>query len=128
MLSTLSHHAVTPVPTGLMTAAVDFLNVVRPASSTVEFDIVALARRLRFDATTALALAARVRATANMFADDRWVSVRRLRFMVCADDALTFEIVVMEFMAVAPLDAALTFDVDALLRKLLAALPSHGCC
>lgn len=128
MLSTASNLAVAPVPTGLMTAAVDFINAVRPAPSSVEFDVTALALRLRFDTTTARALAARVRAAASMFADDRWASVRRLRASVSADDALMFELVVIEFIAAAPLDDAHTFDVDLLLRKLLAVLPSHGRC
>lgn len=121
-----NHLHIAPVPTGLLTAAIYFINACRPEPQLVQTAVMALALRLDYDSTTAAALATRVTATARMFADPRWPSVRQWNYSGDAVDRAQYEAVVQQFIASAPLDAHLAFDVGALQRMLLAALPPHG--
>jgi len=122
-----SHRSlVAPVPTGLLTAAIDFINVCRPEPQLVETTVMAFAERLNYDQITAIALATRVRATAGMFADPRWPSIRRLGCVGDTGDRARFEAVVQLFIASSPLKSNRTFDVGELRRILLDALPPHG--
>lgn len=127
IVSSPSEH-VAAVPTGLLTAAIDFINVCKPAPQLVQIAVMALARRLAYDQITAVALAARVSATARMFADPHWPSVRQLGCAGEVADRARFEAVVQQFIASAPLDTQLSFDVRTLQLMLLAALPQHGNC
>ena len=125
IVSSPSEH-VAAGPIGLLSAAIDFINACRPEPQLVETAVMALARRLDYDQITAAALATRVRATARMFADPRWPSMRQLGCVGGIENRARFEAVVQHFIASVPLDASLDFKVSALQRKLLAVLSPHG--
>lgn len=60
------------VPVGLLTAAIDIINVAKPEPQNVEPLITSMARRFNYDHKTVLALMERIRATARMFAHPVW--------------------------------------------------------
>jgi hypothetical protein len=116
----------TTVPTALLIAAIDYVNHLRPAPRDIDTAVVSLALRLAYDDKTAMALSVRVRATARMFAYPLWPVVRALGHAVGQDMRGSFEDIVQRFIATAPLDAALEFEVESLQRILLAELPVQG--
>jgi hypothetical protein len=114
------------LPPYLLAAAIDYINHTRPKPSCVGETLTTFALRLGYDATTAVVLAARVRATARMFAGPHWPSVRRLVKSADSAEATLFDIVVQRFIATEPLDANLAFDTQRLLAALLSVLPHKG--
>lgn len=128
-MHTLAESSTTaPVPTGLLVAAIDYINVVRPAPPLIETMVTAFALRLDYDHATASALAIRIRATARMLADARWPSMRQIGLIGDAMQRARFEAVVQQFIACHSLEASFAFDLGALQKALLAALPHHGQC
>lgn len=116
------------VPVGLLTAAIDFINVVKPAPRDVDRLVTGLVLRLDYDGRTASALVTRIHATARMFANPRWPSIRRLGQGLPAEHRHEFEATVQRFIAASPLDTGSAFDLAALRADLIMALPASGSC
>ncbi len=115
-----------PLPPTLLAAAIDYINATRPTPDSVEEILMTFALRLGYDTATAEVLATRVRATAHMFFDPLWPSVRHFGSSFDSAEASLFDIVVQRFIANEPLDANLAFDTRRLLAALLTALPHKG--
>ena len=116
------------VPVGLLTAAIDLINFVKPAPRDVDRLVTGLVLRLEYDRTTASALVTRIHATARMFADPRWPSIRRLRHGLPAEHRPEFEATVQRFIATSRLDTGSSFDLAALQADLIMTLPASGSC
>lgn len=114
------------VPVGLLTAAIDIINVVKPEPHDVEPLVTGLVLRLDYDRQTASALMARIRATSRMFADPGWPVIRRLGLGLSLEQRPTFEAVVQRFIAAAPLGRDGCFDLTVLSRELVRTLPPSG--
>ena len=114
------------VPVGLLTAAVDLINIVKPAPTDIDHLVTSMALRLDYDRKTASALMTRIRATARMFADPAWPAIRQLGLGLSLQQRLIFEVTVQRFIAVAPLGRDGRFDLVVLTRELIQALPSSG--
>lgn len=115
-----------PLPPYLLAAAIDYINFTRPKLDGMQHALSTFALRLGYDATIAAILSIRVSATARMFADPLWPSVRRLARNIDSTDTPLFDIVVQRFISTEPLDATLAFDTRRLLTALLSALPHKG--
>lgn len=118
----------TAVPVGLLTAAIDLINFIKPEPRDVDRLITGLVLRLDYDGKTASALVARIHATARMFADPRWPIIRRLGQCVPLEHRAAFEVIVQRFIATAALDRAGNFDLAVLRQTLTAELPASGTC
>lgn len=114
------------VPVGLLTAAIDLINFVKPAPHDVGRLVTGLVLRLDYDSRTATALMRRIEATARMFADRRWPLIRQLRQGLSLQQRLAFDAVVQRFIASSPLDRGGSFDLDRLCQELTLALPTSG--
>lgn len=127
----LSHRTITQpatVPVGLLTAAIDLINLVKPQPGDVDRLVTALVLRLDYNRSTACALITRIRATARMFANPRWPAVRRLGDVLPCEHRLIFEAHIQRFIATGQLGEDHTFDLAELLHELTAALPVSGRC
>lgn len=114
------------VPVGLLAAAIDLINAVKPGARDVEPLVTGLVLRLDYDRTTASALMARIRATARMFVDPSWPTIRGLGLGLSLEQRLTFEAIVQRFIATAALDRDGCFDLEVLSREVMRALPASG--
>ena len=123
MLSSRIRSQPATVPVGLLTAAIDLINVVKPAPRDVDRLITELVLRLDYDRSTAHALVTRIRATARMFSDPRWPVIRQWGHGLSSEQRFLFEVLVQRFVAEAALDTG-GFDLGALLMTLLAELPA----
>jgi hypothetical protein len=124
----VSHHVLQqkPLPPYLLAAAIDYINSTRPGPDSVPANLAAFALRLGYDATIAAVLATRVTATARMFADPLWPSVRGFTRRIHPADAPLFDRVVRRFIETEPLNVDFVFDPRRLLAELLSALPHQG--
>lgn len=116
------------VPVGLLTAAIDLINFVKPEPRDVDRLVTGLVLRLDYDGKTASALVARIHATARMFVDPRWPFIRRLGEGLSVEQRSVFEATVQRFIAAAPLDRSGSFDLAVLREQLTRDLPARGHC
>lgn len=114
------------VPVGLLTAAIDLINIVKPQPRDIDDLVTSMALRLDFDQKTASALMARIRATARMFANPAWPAIRQLGLGLSLEQRLIFEAAVQRFIATSPLNRDGCFDLAVLTHELTEALPSSG--
>ncbi len=117
-----------PVPVGLLTAAIDLINCLKPAPRDIDHIVTTYVLRLAYDRTTAAALVARIHACARMFVDPRWPAVRHLGRSLQPVQRIRFEEVVQTFIALTPLHPQRGFNVSLLLKDLTKALPASGRC
>ena len=115
-----------PLPPFLFVAAIDYLNQKRPTSAGPYLELNEFALRLGFSETIAAILWIRIQATARIFSEPHWSSVRHFARSVDQADVPLFDNIVDHFISTDPLDANLAYDHRRLLAALLRALPHGG--